>query len=125
MLSAAIHVLTRCHWCSGRLLSTLADIKHRKRHITPIEIVYNVVGACVAATTAITAAIYGRRALRELELKEAAERVASEHHLSEPMTTVSTIDKHPRAWTGDVSQPLARPLDDFPPASELPTHSKR
>lgn len=118
-------------FCSGRLLSTLADIKHTKRHITPVEIIYNVVGACVAATTALTATIYGRRALKELELKEAAEREASDQ-LSQSMTSVTTESssfKHPISWTGhvstDVSQPLARSLEDFPPSSELPTHSKR
>lgn len=116
---------------SGRLLSTLADIKHTKRHITPVEIIYNAVGACIAAATAITATIYGRRALKELELKEAAEREASEQ-LSQPManvTTGSSSFKHPISWNGhastDVSQPLARSLEDFPPPSELPTHSKR
>lgn len=117
---------------SGRLLSTLADIKHRKRHMTPVEITYNVVGACIAATTAVMATIYGRRALKEMELKEAAEREASEQ-FSHSMTNVITESpsfKHPMAWTGhassDVSQPLARSLDDFPPpASELPSHSRR
>ena len=102
-------------------MSTLADIKHKKRQITPVEIVYNVVGACIAATTAITATIYGRRALQEMELKEAAEREASEQ-LSQPITTIVTESaslKHPRAWNGhpapDVPQPLSRSLDDFPP----------
>ncbi|KAG0611415.1 hypothetical protein M758_7G139400 [Ceratodon purpureus] len=108
---------------SGRLLSTLADIRHKKRQITPVEIVYNVVGACIAATTAITATIYGRRALKEMEMKEAAEREASEQ-LSQPMTNIVTESpsfKHPSAWNGHGSphapQPLARSLEDFPPPS--------
>lgn len=107
-------------------MSTLADIRHKKRQITPVEIVYNVVGACVAATTAITATIYGRRALKEMELKEAAEREAVERvvseQLSEPMTNIVTESpsfKHPNAWNGHsspaVPPPLARSLDDFPP----------
>jgi hypothetical protein len=87
-----------------------------------VEIVYNVVGACIAATTAITATVYGRRALKEMELKEAAEREASEQ-LSQPMTNIVTESpsKHPSAWNGhglpDAPQPLARSLDDLPPSS--------
>ncbi|XP_024396956.1 uncharacterized protein [Physcomitrium patens] len=118
---------------SGRLLFTLAEIKHKNRHITPLEIAYNIVGACIAAATAITATIYGRRALKELELKEAAEREAS-GQLSQPMTDILSQSppsfKHPITWTGnsssDASQPLAQSLEDFPPSmSELPTHSKK
>ncbi|KAG0603384.1 hypothetical protein M758_10G089500 [Ceratodon purpureus] len=106
---------------SGRLLSTLADMQHTKRDITPVEIIYNVVGACIAATTAITATVYGRRALQEMELREAAEREASEQ-LSHSLTNVITESpsfKHPLTWTGhaspEVSQPLTRSMDDFPP----------
>jgi len=45
---------------------------------TPVEIVYNVVGAREAAATAIMATICGRiqRALKELELKEAPQQVS-------------------------------------------------
>jgi uncharacterized membrane protein YdjX (TVP38/TMEM64 family) len=72
---------------SGKLLSTLAEAQNHKRAFTPVEIAYNVVGACVALTIAITGTLYGRRALQELELKEAAEREAKSQ-LSQSMVDV-------------------------------------
>jgi hypothetical protein len=69
------------------LLSTLAEAQNHKRAFTPVEIAYNVVGACVALTIAITGTLYGHRALQELELKEAAEREARSQ-LSQSMVDV-------------------------------------
>eukprot|EP00250_Pteridium_aquilinum_P006235 c16193_g1_i2 orf=706-1758(-) len=57
---------------SGRLLKTLADMKSSRQHMTPLQITSNVVGFCVAVGVTITVTIYGKRAVRELEIKEQA-----------------------------------------------------
>ncbi|XP_002989360.2 uncharacterized protein LOC9650446 [Selaginella moellendorffii] len=54
---------------SGRLLKSLADAKHAKRHMNAVEITYNVVGFCVALAAGVSLTAYGRRALQEMELK--------------------------------------------------------
>lgn len=98
--------------CSGRLLSTLADVKNQNRRLTPVEIIYNFVGACVAVTVAVTAAIYGRRALQDMELKESAEREAAD------MTDFAADNPTSK-------QPVIRAIEEIP--SSLPeglTHSK-
>ncbi|KAH7439578.1 hypothetical protein KP509_04G067600 [Ceratopteris richardii] len=57
---------------SGRLLKTLAEIKSSKRHLTPLQIAYNIIGFCLAVSVTIGVTIYGKRALQELEIKEQA-----------------------------------------------------
>lgn len=59
---------------SGRLLKTLADIKNAREHLTPVQITYNVIGLLVAVGVTIAGTIYGRQAVRELEIKEQAEK---------------------------------------------------
>eukprot|EP00897_Mesotaenium_endlicherianum_P008978 jgi/Mesen1/8108/ME000435S07289 len=57
----------------GRLLKTLSDAHQQKqRRLTPVEIVYEALGLCVAVGITIAGTWYGRRALRELEQEEAA-----------------------------------------------------
>eukprot|EP00249_Psilotum_nudum_P017719 c26457_g1_i1 orf=653-1621(-) len=63
---------------SGRLLRTLADMKHAKHHWTAVEIVYNLVGLCVAVGVTIAGTIYGRKTFHNLELKEAQRTDAGE-----------------------------------------------
>ncbi|KAJ7531730.1 hypothetical protein O6H91_14G056300 [Diphasiastrum complanatum] len=58
---------------SGRLLRTLAEMKHSKMRLTPVQIIYNIVGFSLAIVVLITGTIYARRALRDLEQKGAAE----------------------------------------------------
>eukprot|EP00850_Spirogloea_muscicola_P014396 SM000103S09488 [mRNA] locus=s103:327445:328709:+ [translate_table: standard] len=57
----------------GKLLADLTQRSGRK--MTPVEIVYECVGLLVAVSVAITATVYGRRALKELEMEKAEERV--------------------------------------------------
>lgn len=116
--------------CSGRLLSTLADVKNQKRRLTPVEIAYNVVGACVAVTIAVSGTVYGRRALQDMELKEIAEREAATQR-SLPMANVvseSSTLKHSGAWAAHSSPELPqlsiRPLEEFAPPPAEDVHSK-
>lgn len=57
---------------SGRLLRTLADMKSSRRHLTPLQITYNVIGLIVAVVVTIAGTVYGKKAVRELEIKEQA-----------------------------------------------------
>ena len=57
---------------SGRLLKSLADIKSSSQKMGTLEIVYNVVGLCMMVSVTVAGTIYGRRALRELEISEEA-----------------------------------------------------
>ncbi|GAB2253919.1 hypothetical protein Droror1_Dr00021728 [Drosera rotundifolia] len=56
---------------SGRLIKTLADIQSGKHHLTPVEIVYNVISFIVAVIMTIAFTLYGKKTLNEL--KEAEE----------------------------------------------------
>uniref|UniRef100_A0A0D6QZA5 VTT domain-containing protein n=1 Tax=Araucaria cunninghamii TaxID=56994 RepID=A0A0D6QZA5_ARACU len=59
---------------SGRLLKTLADVKYKNQHLTPVEIIYNVICFIIAIGTAIAFTIYARRALRDLQEKEDSQK---------------------------------------------------
>lgn len=64
---------------SGRLLKTLADMKTSRQHMTPFQIAYNALGLCVAVGVTVAITIYGKKAVRELEIKEhAGKREATE-----------------------------------------------
>ncbi|CAN1174875.1 TVP38/TMEM64 family membrane protein slr0305 [Linum perenne] len=52
---------------SGRLIRTLAEVKYGNQHLTPVEIVYNVLSFIVAIITVVAFTIYTRRALEQLE----------------------------------------------------------
>ncbi|XP_048135178.1 transmembrane protein 64 isoform X2 [Rhodamnia argentea] len=56
---------------SGRLMRTFADVKMGNHHLTTAEIVYNVVSFIVAVVTTVAFTVYAKRALSELEKKEA------------------------------------------------------
>ncbi|KAL3701070.1 hypothetical protein R1sor_019092 [Riccia sorocarpa] len=66
---------------SGRLLKSLADLKNRDRPLTWPEIIHYMVSFTIAVSTAVAVTIYGRRALQELELQEAAERDAADRQM--------------------------------------------
>ncbi|BFI24223.1 hypothetical protein MPTK2_1g09510 [Marchantia polymorpha subsp. ruderalis] len=91
---------------SGRLLKTLADLKHRDRPLTWPEVIYYMVGFIIATTTAVTITIYGRRALQDLEIQEAAEREAAERQM--PLEDVvadreeSGLRTTKRSWSGEL-----------------------
>lgn len=57
---------------SGRLIKTLADMKSSSQHMTSFEIACNVLGFFMAVGVTIAGTIYGKKALRELEIKEQA-----------------------------------------------------
>ncbi|KAL8027302.1 hypothetical protein ABFX02_14G086800 [Erythranthe guttata] len=56
---------------SGRLIRTLADVQYRNHHLTPVEIIYNVISFVVAIITTIAFTIYAKRTLKHLETTEA------------------------------------------------------
>ncbi|KAL7124965.1 hypothetical protein ABFS83_14G084200 [Erythranthe nasuta] len=56
---------------SGRLIRTLADVQYRNHHLTPVEIIYNVISFVVAIITTIAFTIYAKRTLKHLETAEA------------------------------------------------------
>ncbi|KAL2650666.1 hypothetical protein R1flu_018794 [Riccia fluitans] len=90
---------------SGRLLKTLADLKHRDRPITWPEIVYYLVGFVIAVSTAVAITIYGRKALQDLELQEAAEREAAAREV--PLDDVVTDPEDlglrtTKNWSGEL-----------------------
>ncbi|KAJ7946496.1 SNARE associated Golgi protein family [Quillaja saponaria] len=58
---------------SGRLIRTLADAQYGNRHLTTVEIVYNVISFIIAVITTIAFTVYAKRALNELKMAEATE----------------------------------------------------
>lgn len=56
---------------SGRLIRTLADIKYGNHHLTPVEIIYNVISFIMAIITIVVFTVYAKRKLNDLETEEA------------------------------------------------------
>ncbi|KAK9093557.1 hypothetical protein Syun_028468 [Stephania yunnanensis] len=52
---------------SGRLLRTFADVSYGNRHLTTIEIVYNIISFIVAVVTTVAFTVYAKRALDKLK----------------------------------------------------------
>lgn len=53
-------------------------MNHHKRTLTPVEIVYNAFGFTMAAIIGVTVAYYGRKAMQEFEIREAADKLELE-----------------------------------------------
>ncbi|KAJ4851069.1 hypothetical protein Tsubulata_009582 [Turnera subulata] len=60
---------------SGRLIRTLADVQYGNYHLTPVEIIYNVISFIIAIITTVAFTVYAKRALKDLEAAEKAEGV--------------------------------------------------
>ncbi|KAM7251416.1 hypothetical protein ACFE04_023299 [Oxalis oulophora] len=56
---------------SGRLIKTLADVQYANYHLTPIEIIYNIISLIIAVVTTVAFTVYAKRALKEFEKSEA------------------------------------------------------
>lgn len=54
-------------FCSGRLIKTFADVQYGNIHLTPVEIVYNVISFIIAIITTVVFTVYTKRTLDELE----------------------------------------------------------
>lgn len=52
--------------CSGRLIRTLADVQYGNHHLTPVEIIYNIISLIIAIATTIAFTVYAKRALKDL-----------------------------------------------------------
>ncbi|KAJ4957065.1 hypothetical protein NE237_013848 [Protea cynaroides] len=61
---------------SGRLIRTLADMRYGNRHMTTVEIVYNIISFIVAIVTIVAFTVYAKRALNELERAESSREEA-------------------------------------------------
>nr|KJB29872.1 hypothetical protein B456_005G121700 [Gossypium raimondii] len=55
---------------SGRLIRTLANVKYGNYHLTPVEIIYNIVSFIIAIVTTIAFTVYAKRALNDLGNRE-------------------------------------------------------
>ncbi|MBA0648295.1 hypothetical protein Goklo_016047, partial [Gossypium klotzschianum] len=55
---------------SGRLIRTLANVKYGNYHLTPVEIIYNIVSFIIAIVTTIAFTVYAKRALSDLGNRE-------------------------------------------------------
>lgn len=55
---------------SGRLIRTLANVKYGNYHLTPVEIIYNIVSFVIAIVTTIAFTVYAKRALNDLGNRE-------------------------------------------------------
>ncbi|KAF3440639.1 hypothetical protein FNV43_RR18923 [Rhamnella rubrinervis] len=55
---------------SGRLIRTLADVNYGNYHMTPVEIIYNVISLIIAIITTIAFTVYAKKALNDLKTAE-------------------------------------------------------
>ncbi|XP_042062548.1 TVP38/TMEM64 family membrane protein slr0305-like [Salvia splendens] len=58
---------------SGRLIRTLANVQYGNHHLTPVEIIYNVISFVIAIISMIVFTVYAKRKLKELETEEAGD----------------------------------------------------
>ncbi|MBA0828231.1 hypothetical protein Goarm_012936, partial [Gossypium armourianum] len=54
----------------GRLIRTLANVKYGNYHLTPVEIIYNIVSFIIAIVTTVAFTVYAKRALNDLGNRE-------------------------------------------------------
>ncbi|XP_019419103.1 PREDICTED: uncharacterized protein LOC109329761 isoform X2 [Lupinus angustifolius] len=62
---------------SGRLIKTFADAQNGKRHLTTMEMVYNIISLIIAVVTIVAFTVYAKRTLNELKMEVANEEGAS------------------------------------------------
>ncbi|CAI9101445.1 OLC1v1038775C1 [Oldenlandia corymbosa var. corymbosa] len=55
---------------SGRLIRTFADVQYGNHHLTPVEIISNVMSFIVAIITIVLFTVYTKRAMNELKMAE-------------------------------------------------------
>lgn len=53
---------------SGRLIRTFADVQYGHHHLTPVEIIYNIISFIIAIITTVAFTIYARRTLNDLKV---------------------------------------------------------
>lgn len=66
--------------CSGRLIRTLADVQYGNYHLTPVEIIYNVISLIIAVVTTIAFTVYAKRALNDLKTAETNGEASARGH---------------------------------------------
>ncbi|KAK3022158.1 hypothetical protein RJ639_045353 [Escallonia herrerae] len=55
---------------SGRLIRTFADVQYGNHHLTPVEIIYNIISFIIAIITTVAFTIYAKRTLNELKMAD-------------------------------------------------------
>ncbi|KAL3538415.1 hypothetical protein ACH5RR_001781 [Cinchona calisaya] len=55
---------------TGRLIRTFADVKYGNHHLTPLEIIYNVISFIVTIIAVVVFTVYTKRKLNELKMAE-------------------------------------------------------
>ncbi|XP_038680711.1 transmembrane protein 64-like [Tripterygium wilfordii] len=65
---------------SGRLIRTFADVHYGNRHMTTVEIVYNIISLIVAVITTVAFTVYAKRALKKLERSETGKEARDFNH---------------------------------------------
>ncbi|XP_057469112.1 uncharacterized protein LOC130758275 [Actinidia eriantha] len=75
---------------SGRLIRTFADVEYGNYHMTPVEIVYNVISLIIAIITTVAFTIYAKSALNELKTAETNSDGSSPDHGNFEMEKAST-----------------------------------
>lgn len=54
------------YFLSGRLIRTLADVQYGNRHLTSVEVIYNVISFMIAIIATIGFTVYAKRTLKDL-----------------------------------------------------------
>lgn len=96
--------LRHCFVGSGKMLKDLADLKKDKLPLTWPKVIYYIVNFVMATSIGIAVTVLGRRALADLEIREAAEREEGERQMRGVVEDVEeVIDtrgmKKTRPWT--------------------------
>ncbi|KAL8541896.1 hypothetical protein ACS0TY_002952 [Phlomoides rotata] len=85
---------------SGRLIRTLADVQYSNQHLTPVEIIYNVISFIIAIITTVAFTIYARRTLDDLKAVEAdGEGSPTDNNNSRVELRKLPLEKHKNSFT--------------------------
>ncbi|CAM6100045.1 unnamed protein product [Calypogeia fissa] len=91
---------------TGKMLKDLADLKKDKMPLTWPKVIYYLVNFAVAISIMVGVTVLGHRALKDLELREAAEREENETPMRGVVDDVeeasnSTTFKRSTSWSGE------------------------
>ncbi|XP_073119646.1 uncharacterized protein [Henckelia pumila] len=86
---------------SGRLIRTVADVQYGHHHLTPVEVIYNVVSCMIAIIAAIGFTVYAKRTLKDLETAEPNSQCSAVGDSSFELNTI-TVEKHNLSFVASV-----------------------
>ncbi|XP_075478031.1 uncharacterized protein LOC142519029 [Primulina tabacum] len=86
---------------SGRLIRTLTDVQYGNHHLTPVEVIHNVISFMVAIIAAIGFTVYAKRTLKDLGTVESNSQCSAIIDSRFELNNI-TVEKHNLSFVASV-----------------------